>query len=151
MKATRQAQSTDAVGDALRGLLAASRRLRGRETHHQGRLSFAQYGLLFSLAAADELSASELARNADLKPATVTQMLDLLESAGLIARRRDERDRRVVLTSLTPAGAAVVEERRAQIDPLWRAALEDFDEDELRAAAAVKSRIAGFFDELHSA
>ena len=136
------------VGDALRALLAASRRMRGRETHRPGQLSFAQYGLLFSLAEAEELSARELARNAELTPATVTQMLDALEASGLVVRRRAEHDRRVVLTALTPAGAQVVAERRAQIEPQWKAALAGFDEEELRAAAATMSRIAVFFDEL---
>lgn len=136
------------VGDALRALIAANRRMRGRETQRPGQLSFAQYGLLFSLADAEELSARELARNADLTPATVAQMLDALEGSGLVARRRAEHDRRVVLTTLTAAGAQVVAERRAQIEPHWRAALAGHDADELRAAAAVMARIAVFFDEL---
>jgi DNA-binding MarR family transcriptional regulator len=138
----------EAVGESLRTLLAASRRLRGRETHRHEQLSYAQYSLLFSLAAAEELSARELARNADLTPATVTPMLDSLEGAGLISRRRDDQDRRVVLTALTEHGARVVADRRAQIEPRWQAALAEFDADELRIAAAAMDRIATFFDEL---
>lgn len=144
-------EAVEVLGRSVRTLLAASRRLRGRETHHHGPLSYAQYSLLFSLAEAVELSSSELARNADLTPATVTQMLDALESAGLVARRRAEHDRRVVLTTLTDRGNAVVAERRAQLEPLWRAALEGFGDEELRAAAAVVDRVAHFFDEMHEA
>lgn len=138
----------DALGDSLRTMLAASRRLRGRETHRQDQLSFAQYGLLFSLADADELSSRELAERADLTAATVTQMLDGLEAADLVVRRRSEHDRRVVLTSLTARGSATVADRRAQIEPRWRAALTGFGDDELLAAAAVMDRIALFFSEL---
>jgi DNA-binding MarR family transcriptional regulator len=140
-----------AVGASLKTLLGASRRLRGRETHRPGQLSFAQYSLLFSLADVDELSSRELARLADITPATVTQMLDGLEGAGLVARRRAEHDRRVVLTALTEAGAAVVAERRAQIEPRWRAALAGLGDDELRAAAATMDRIAAFFEDLQQA
>lgn len=140
-----------AVGTSLKTLLGASRRLRGRETHRPGQLSFAQYSLLFSLADVDELSSRELARLADITPATVTQMLDGLEGAGLVARRRAEHDRRVVLTALTDAGAAVVAERRAQIEPRWRAALAGLSDDELRAAAATMDRIAAFFEDLQQA
>lgn len=139
----------EAVGASLRTLVASSRRLRGRETHQHERLSFAQYSLLFSLAEAQELPASELARNAALTPATVAQMLESLETAGLVTRRRAEADRRVVLTTLTEHGERVVAERRARIEPRWTAALEDFDDDELQAAAAVMGRIAEFFDDLH--
>lgn len=140
-----------AVGRSLKTLLGASRRLRGRETHRPGQLSFAQYSLLFSLADAEELSSRELARLADVTSATVTQMLDGLEGAGLVARRRAEHDRRVVLTALTPAGAAVVAERRAQIEPQWLAALAGLGDDELRAAAATMDRIAAFFEDLQQA
>jgi DNA-binding MarR family transcriptional regulator len=139
-------EAPEAVGSALSKLLAASRRLRGRETQRPGQLSYAQYGLLFSLFEAFELSSSELGRQAALTPASVAQMLDGLEAAGLVVRRRAEHDKRVVLTSLTDRGTEVVTERRAQLEPCWRAALEDFDDDELRAAAAVMERLGGFFD-----
>jgi len=139
-------EALEAVASSLGKLLAASRRLRGRETHRPGVLSYAQYGLLFSLSEVSELSSSELGRQAVLTPASVAQMLDGLEAAGLVARRRAEHDKRVVLTALTERGAEVIAARRAQLDPCWRAALEDFDEDELRAATAVMERLVGFFD-----
>lgn len=137
------------VGASLKALTAASRRLRGRETHRQDGLSYAQYSLLFGLADVAELPSSELARHADLTPGSATQMLDALEGAGLVTRRRSPDDRRVVLTALTERGAAVVAARRAQIEPRWRAALEGFSDDDLRAAAAVMARIAALFDAMH--
>lgn len=150
MSAPATAPATEVLGQSLRGLLAASRRLRGRETHrHDGRMSFAQYGLLFELAHQDELSSRELARHADLSPATVTQLLDALEADGLVARRRSEEDRRVVLTRLTPRGAEVVAARKAHIEPRFLAALEGFEDDELRTAAAVMARVGAFLDAMH--
>lgn len=136
------------VGESLRALLAASRRLRGRETQRQSGLSYAQYGLLVSLAETAERSSSDLARLADLTPATVTQMLDALEQAGLVARRRADHDRRVVLTALTTRGAEVVAEHRARTEPRWRAALAEFDEQQLRDAARVMERISAFLEEI---
>ena len=87
----------------------------------------------------------ELALAADLAPATVTQMLDSLEAAGLVERVRSQRDRRVVLISLTERGAASVAARRARFEPLWRAALAEFGEDELHFAAAVLDRLREMF------
>jgi DNA-binding MarR family transcriptional regulator len=122
--------------------------MRGRETHRPGELSFAQYSLLFGLAGGCELSSRELAYSADLTAATVTQMLDSLEAAGLVARVRSLRDKRVVLTSLTDRGRAVVEERRARVEPQWRNALAEFSDEELLSAAAVLERIRETFEEI---
>jgi DNA-binding MarR family transcriptional regulator len=75
-------------------------------------------------------------------------MLDGLASAGLVVRERSERDRRVVLTSLTERGSELVEARRARYEPRWRAAVGEFTEEELVAAAAVLDRLRVLFDEL---
>jgi DNA-binding MarR family transcriptional regulator len=133
---------------SFKAAMAAVRRLRGRETHRPGELSYAQYGLLFSLAAGGALSAGELALAADVSPASATQMLDAMERAGLVARVRSGDDRRVVLTSLTERGREVVEERRLLFEPRWRAALAEFSERELVTAGAVLDRITDMFAEL---
>ncbi len=139
------------LGRAFKGCLGAVRRLRGRETRVHGELSDAQYGLLFSLREQTTLPTSELACLADLSPATATGMLDGLAAAGLVSRVRSERDRRVVLTSLTEHGEALVEERHARFAPRFSAALAEFSDAELRTAAAVLDRLHGMFDELKPA
>lgn len=136
------------LGLAFKRAMVAVRKLRGRETHRSGQISFAQYGLLFGLAGTDELSARELAEQADLTPGTVTQMLDYLEAAGLVKRTRSKQDRRIVLSALTERGAAVVAERKAQMEPRWQAALAEFSDRELTAAARVLNRLADYFDAL---
>jgi DNA-binding MarR family transcriptional regulator len=136
-----------AVGLSFKAAMGAVRRLRGRETQQLDRLSYAQYSLLFGLADETELPASQLAAVADLAPATVTQMLDHLESDGLVARVRSERDKRVVLVSLTGRGRLEVEQRRARFEGRWREALSDFSDQELTAAAAVLDRLGQLFSD----
>lgn len=136
------------LGASFKGVLAAVRRLRGRETRGDGSLSDAQYGLLFGLRERDAVSSGELATLADLSPATATQMLDGLAAAGLVRRVRSDRDRRVVLTSLTDRGHALLEERHARIAPRWNAALDRFSDEDLRTAAAVMDSLHAMFDEL---
>src|SRR6202012_4123961 len=121
------------VGRAFKRAMVAMRKLRGRETHRPGQLSFAQYGLLFSLSGMCERSARELAEHADLTAATVAQMLEHLEAAGLVRRTRSEQDRRVVLSALTERGAEVVAQRHALMEPRWQATLIEFSDDELDA------------------
>ena len=136
-----------AFGLAFKGAMASVRRLRGRDTHHPGELSYAQYGLLFGLAERGELCASDLAGLAEVAPASATTMLDRLEEAGLVRRSRSERDRRLVLVSLTDRGEGVVAERRARYEGRWTAALSEFTAEELRGATAVLERVSRMFDE----
>jgi DNA-binding MarR family transcriptional regulator len=142
-----QLSPTDQLGAAFKRVMAAVRRLRGRETQRPGALSNAQYGLLFSLAGGSAMSARELADAAALTAATTTQMLESLEAHGLVSRLRSERDKRIVLTTLTERGRQVVEEHRARVEPRWRAALSEFSDQELLTAAAVLDRLARHFDE----
>ena len=148
--APTRADALEAVGLAFKSALAAVRRMRGRESHRPGDLSYAQYGLLFGLADRGEggaKSSRELAHTADVSPATAAEMLDGLAAAGLVERVRSHEDKRVVLTSLTPRGRALIEERRARYEPRWRAALSEFSDQELLTAAAVLGALRGFFDE----
>ncbi len=133
---------------AFKRALVAVRRLRGRETQRPDQVSFAQYGLLFSLSGADERSARDLAEQADLSPATVAQMLEGLEAQGLVERTRSAQDRRVVLSSLTERGAQIVADRHAMIEPRWRAALSEFNDNELEVSARVLNRLADYFEDL---
>jgi DNA-binding MarR family transcriptional regulator len=139
----------DDLGRAFKAAMAAVRRLRGRETHHPGELSYAQYSLLFSLAGGGTKSARELAELAELSPATVTQMLDHLAAAGLVHRVRSDEDKRIVLTSLTERGSEVIEARRCKMEPRWRAALAEFSDGQLQTAAAVLDRLGELFDGLN--
>jgi DNA-binding MarR family transcriptional regulator len=136
---------------SFKGCLGAVRRLRGRETRMHGELSDAQYGLLFGLRDRETLPTSELACLADLSPATATGMLDGLAAAGLVSRVRSEQDRRVVLTSLTERGRALVAERHARFAPRFSAALAEFSDDELRTTAAVLDRLRAMFDDIRAA
>jgi DNA-binding MarR family transcriptional regulator len=136
------------LGFAFKGAMAAIRRLRGRDTHRHGELSFAQYHLLSGFAECEELSAGDLARAADLSPATVTQMLDSLAEMGLVERSRSERDRRVVTCTLTSRGRELLTERRAHLQQAWQTELAEFSTKELATAAAVLDRLRVIYDEL---
>jgi DNA-binding MarR family transcriptional regulator len=148
MSATGEWEQTDAfthVGLSFKRMMVAFRRLQGRETHRPGELSYAQFGLLGALVGA-ALSTRELALAADLSPATVTEMLEALTTAGLVVRARSQQDKRIVLTSLTDHGRELIAERHARWEPRWRAALAGFSDSELLTAAAVIDRVAEMLD-----
>jgi len=141
-------ESVSAFGLSFKSAMAAVRRLRGRDTHRPGEVSYAQCSLLFALAERGELAASELAGLADVAPATASQMLDSLAAGGFVERSRSERDRRLVLVSLTARGGELVAARRARFEQLWADALVDFSESELATATAVLDRARAVFDEI---
>jgi DNA-binding MarR family transcriptional regulator len=136
------------LGRAFKGTMAAMRRMRGRETHRPGELSYAQFGLLFALSDGEQRSSRELSLAADVSPATAAEMLDGLAAAGLVERIRSSEDKRIVLTSLTERGKALVDQRRATYEPRWRAALSQFSHDELASATRVLDALREMFDEL---
>jgi DNA-binding MarR family transcriptional regulator len=143
-----RAEALETFGRAFKAANAALRRLRGRETHRPGELSYAQYGLLFGLCDGVPRSSRDLALAADVSPATAAEMLDALAEAGLVERVRSAEDKRVVLTSLSDRGRALIDERRARYEPRWREALKEFDEAELLTSAAVLERVRAMFEEL---
>lgn len=147
VQAPARTEVMEAVGRSFKGAVAALRRLRGRETHQPGELSYAQYGLLFGLWDGAAKSSRELALLADISAATAAEMLDGLAAAGLVHRTRSEEDKRIVLTSLTQRGRELIDERRQRYEPRWRAALGEFTDDELLTAARVLDAIRTMFDE----
>jgi len=68
------------------------------------------------------ISMGELARRMNLRPATVAQTVDSLESRSLLHRVRGDGDKRMVMVKLTPAGTqmqnAAGEQFRRQIGKL---------------------------------
>jgi MarR family transcriptional regulator, organic hydroperoxide resistance regulator len=145
--APTRAAAGEELRKAVAAFSAAQRRLRGRDTKRGG-ISFAQFHLLRRLAECDELPAGRLAADVDLKPATVTQMLDSLAELGYVERVRSTSDRRVVLNRLTPEGRRRVERKQAEIDERWREALADLSAEQLSQAAQVLRRMAEVVDEL---
>jgi DNA-binding MarR family transcriptional regulator len=142
------AAAGQAVGRAFKGTMAAVRRLRGRETHQPGELSDAQYHALACLRDQEAMPTGEIALAADVSPASATEMLEGLARAGLVERIRSERDRRVVLSSLTDRGRELVEERHARFQSRFQNATAQFSADELRTAASVLEALRGMFEEL---
>lgn len=66
---------------------------------------------------------SELAERLEIVPRSATTVVDMLEQAGLVERRKDPEDRRAVLAALTVAGSELLrrmrEERRAAAEALF--------------------------------
>ena len=133
---------------AIAHMLAAERRLRGRDHNRAGELTIAQLRSLTALGRERAMTAGQLARSADLNPASVTAMLDHLEAAGIVERQRSTEDRRVCNVSLTPKGWELLERKLAGWRSAWEQKLDGVCDRDLEIAARVVGQIAELYDSL---
>jgi DNA-binding MarR family transcriptional regulator len=97
-------------------------------------ISVPQYNVLRILrgAGGEGLRCSDIAERLVARDPDVTRLLDRLERGGLASRRRDSGDRRVVVTSITPAGEDVLRSVDGPSDQVHRDQLAQLSPTELR-------------------
>ena len=112
--------------------LAAARLDRNLEQFNLGRSEFDVLGAL--VRSSRSLRASEVVSTTMLSGASVTKISENLVRRGLIDRHKSERDGRVVLLAVTPAGRELVEQvlpRRLADDARLLVGLTSDDRDQL--------------------
>ena len=90
----------------------------------------AQAKLLCKLYIQDGMTQSEIAQQLGVQGATVTDMLQRMEENGLVTRRRDYDDNRLVRVYLTDEGREKERSITEQFLKLEGHIFENFDEDE---------------------
>ena len=83
-----------------------------------GGLTALQYTALTVLERNENMTSAKLARNSFVTAQSMADMVAILESRGLIERRRDLSDRRRLLVGLTPAGRALLDGYRDAVAEL---------------------------------
>ena len=101
-------------------------------------LTFARYEalVLLTFARAGSLPLGKMGERLQVHPTSVTSIVDRLEAAGLVVRRRHPEDGRAVLAEITEAGRAVVEAATGDLVAA-RFALADMKPDELEQLSAL--------------
>ena len=96
-------------------------------------LTFARYEalVLLTFSRRGSLPLGKMGERLQVHPTTVTSIVDRLESAGHVVRRRHPEDGRAVLAGITEAGRSVVEAATADLVDA-RFALADVPVDRLR-------------------
>ncbi len=105
----------------------------------------AQWTVLARLDRFEGIKQSELAEMLDLRPITLTRLLDRLCASGLIERRADPNDRRANRLHLTPAARPLLERLGELGEELMATALAGVDrtaiERMVAALATVKENL----------
>ena len=90
----------------------------------------AQAGLLCRLFVQDGMTQSDIAEQLSVQGATITNMLQRMEETGLVTRRRDDEDNRLVRVNLTEAGREREREITQQFLKLERAVFEGISDSD---------------------
>lgn len=97
-------------------------RIMRRKPSSPGHHSHGVGKLLQIIASNDSATSSELAEMMDIRPSSLTELLNRLEDRGIITRTRDTNDLRVVRVSISEQGQAEMKqhekEKRQLIDGL---------------------------------
>ena len=80
-------------------------------------LTFARYEalVLLSFSSRGSLPLGKMGERLQVHPTSVTSIVDRLESAGLVVRRRHPEDGRAVLAEITASGRSLVEQATAEL------------------------------------
>jgi DNA-binding MarR family transcriptional regulator len=100
------------VDDYLLSLLARASHVVSSEFHERLRargVSVPAWRVLAALSGGPE-TVTMLAEACLLQQPTMTKVLDRMERGGLVTRRQDERDRRLVRVHIAPRGEAMLED-----------------------------------------
>jgi DNA-binding MarR family transcriptional regulator len=103
-------------------------------------LSSTQYNVLRILRGAPEwLTCGEVASRMITRDPDITRLLDRLEKRGLISRCREAKDRRMVLTRITPEGLAVLARLDQPVQEAHRRQFGHLGRERLRALSELLS------------
>jgi DNA-binding MarR family transcriptional regulator len=101
----------------------------------------AQWRALTSLSRHEGINQGGLAELLEVEPITLCRMVDRLEEAGHVERRRDPADRRAWNIYLTDQSRPLLAQLRAIADDVFALAFDGFDDDERAALAAALERM----------
>ncbi|MDF2890488.1 MAG: transcriptional regulator, MarR family [Clostridia bacterium] len=90
----------------------------------------------------------EISKTLQISPSTLIGVLDELERQKLILRERQERDKRVVLVTVTNKGEEVVKKHFEEDEKFLTNLLKELDEDEQKHLIMLLDKITGNISEL---
>lgn len=103
------------------------------KTWHRHALSLVHLNVLFELESEGPLSMRRLAEAMDVSDASATGIVDRMEKRGLVERRHDAEDRRVVLVYIADAGRRMFSDMAARRRELLANLLGQLNETEMSA------------------
>lgn len=126
---------------ALRRILRVTE-LNARKLAERSELTASQLLVMQHVSRTGKALPSAIAKEVDLKQATVTVMLNKLEEAGLVTRRRDTEDRRRVWIELTDAGRSALDRSPDLLQNRFEQGFDNLEDWEQAMMVSTLERVA---------
>jgi DNA-binding MarR family transcriptional regulator len=131
------------VLEGVSSLIRAVRCIEHRHLWPDAGLRRADASVLRVLAKDGEQRSGEIAAKLSVDASVVSRQLTMLEGVGLVSRRPDPADARVSLVALSALGERRLQALYTSYTQHLRAALADWDDEQMAAAAEALRRVAG--------
>ena len=119
------------LGSRLRlSVTRLARRLRQQAQQADAEVTPSQLATLSSVDRLGPITLGELASVERVQPPTMTRIIAGLEEAGLVARKVDEKDRRVARVEATVAGRRFLERTRSRKDAYLASRIRTLDPED---------------------
>lgn len=109
-------------------------------------LTIPQLVVLRAIATMGDVTVRRIADHVSLSQATVTTILDRMESRAMVERVRNETDRRVVNARLTPAGETMLKRSPPLLHEQFIERFDALDGGEQTAILEALHKVAGMMD-----
>lgn len=110
-----------------------------------------QSRLLFLISENEGIIQRDLAGEMDVRPSSMTEMLGKIEQLGLIERKQDEKDQRVMHIFLTEKGKAEAKESKNDTERLTAALFEGLSDEEFDQMLLLTRKLCDHLDTMDSA
>lgn len=127
---------------ALHRLNRQMHRVSHRECHGRGGLYHGQANLLLLIGQNDGASQRDLAELLDVRPSSMTEMLARLEQDGLIEKKQDDKDQRVMHIYLTEKGRKEAETMNAGKDAFAESLFQALTDEEQEQMLALVGKLS---------
>ncbi|WP_158081701.1 MarR family winged helix-turn-helix transcriptional regulator [Paenibacillus selenitireducens] len=106
-----------------------------------------QIMMLYQLYKLGLCKLSQLADRLQVKPSSITVMIDRLEKAGFVERLADPNDRRIVLVQLTDKGLDIIHQTVELREKVMTPLFSDLPEDQLIALVETFEKITKKYED----
>lgn len=120
--------------------------LRSKQLEKEAGLTVPQLLVMQSLLESGKSSATQIAREVNLSPGTITSLLNRLEAKGCIRRERDSADRRVISVRLTGDGRRRLENAPSLLQEEFVDRFERLEPWERKMLTSAVERVASLMD-----
>lgn len=110
-----------------------------------------QFRLLFLIAENDGIIQRDLVEKMDVRPSSMTEMIAKMEQFGLVSRKQDDKDQRVMHIFLTEQGRAAVDESQKNNEKLAETLFSGLTEEEIGQMLQINEKLCAHLSLMDSA